>query len=404
MGLVIKGKKPDIKKQTKAEKIINKTPALKKKKVENLTIDGMYKYRNDMMEKMYANLTKLDLGTVYKMSDPLVPTKIKRVLPTGLVEFDIICARTPAGRSGFPIGRQVEIYGPPGCGKTSIACQVAGSVQKRLGWGVTWLEFENKFDPDRAKLLGMDTDSALFLQPECLEDCIDIILEVLENTPERNKLPDDMKHFGNLVIVASVSQMPSRTELLSKKGMDSNNIGVFQRKMSQAQRRITNALSKRNVTIMWVNQTRAKLGFGFGSGGEMTTTYGGNALKFAVAQRWNMWSQKKGDNGMLIHFVNQKNNSCGMRPFLKAEAFMSFSKGFDYIDSWARAMPSLFICDRKGQSLIFKEGKFKGSTFTLNKLRDMYESDPEVFFEYERLMKDFIHNYHVLKKEKTKKE
>lgn len=356
------------------------------------------KFRNEMMNIVFSRLNKLDLGTAFKMNDPLVPTKIKRVIPTGLPEFDLICSRTPMGRSGFPVGRQVEIFGGFGSGKTSFACQIAATAQKRLSWNITWLEFENKFDPDRAKVLGMDTEKAIFFQPECLEDCIDIINEVMDSTPERNKLPEDMKHYGNLIIIDSVAQMPSRTELTSKKGMDSNNIGVFQRKMSQAQRRITNALSKRNVTIIWINQTRAKLGFGPFAGGD--TTYGGNALKFAVAQRWKLWGQKKGDKGLLIHVSNEKNNGCGMRPYLKAEVFLDYKNGFDYIDSWSRSMQSLFICDRKGQSLIFKEGKFKGSKYTLNKLREMYLEDEEIFQEYERIMKDYVSNYHILKKEK----
>lgn len=328
---------------------------------------------------------------IWRMNDPNVPTRIKRVIRSGLPNFDLISARTPMGNCGLPIGRQVEFSGPESSGKTSIVCQIAGSAQRRMGWNVVWLEHENKLDPFRASTLGLLGDNTLFLQPDCLEDTIEIIDKVMDGMPERNELPDNMKAFGTIIAVDSVAAMPSRTEL--EGDMNDNNIGVFQRKMSQAQRRITNRLSKRNVTILWINQNRAKLGFGSRAGG--VTTYGGNALKYYCAQRWKMWSQKKDDKSIVIHIDNIK-NQCGVRPFLKTQVVLNFDEGFDYVDSWADCMEGLGIATRLKNSLVFSDvGKFAEEKMTLRNLKTRFEEDPSVFYEYEKITKDYMKNFNV---------
>jgi recombination protein RecA len=52
--------------------------------------------------------------------------------------------------------------------------------------------------------------------------------------------------------------------------------------MSQALRKLTATISKTNVTCMFINQLREKIGVMFGS---PETTTGGNALKFYASVR-----------------------------------------------------------------------------------------------------------------------
>lgn len=371
-------------------------------------VDELENFRNMMLDNISKEIQKHNPDiNVWKLNDPNVPTRLKRVIPTGLPGFDIISARTPMGRTGLPVGRQIELFGENASGKTSLACLWAGASQ-RAGWVVEWLEHENKLDTDRAQFLGLDGNKCNISQPNCLEDTIKIIDNIMDKTPERDNLPENLKMVGTFIVVDSVAAMPSRVELESskkgkgnqRKGMESNYIGVFQKKMSQAQRRITNKLSKRNITILWLNQTRDKIGFGAFKGGK--NTYGGNALKFYCAQRWKIWNQLIKGKGIQIHIINVK-NQCGVVPYGECEVFLDFRKGFDYIDSWIEAMVNLAMATKVGNKITMNTGTKDGMVVTVKKMKNMYEENPAWFVEYEKLMKDHIGDYTFISRKQKKK-
>lgn len=390
---------------TKSKKAMVKSSASGYLKLDDKELE---KLRSSVIETMLTSLND-NLGDVtkfYKLSDANVPTRLKRVVPTFLPSFNLICARTPNGACGLPIGRQIEMFSSgPGVGKTSLAIALGAAAQRRAGWIVNWIEGESKLDPIWAETLGMDTNSTIFSQPKHLEDLIDVIENVIDNTPERNDLPKELRHFGTIIVVDSIASFPTKKELEGT--MDDRNVGEFQRKFSQAERRITSNASKRNIIILWINQTRDKIGFGFGhKSGPGKITYGGNAIKFHCAQRWNLWCQKGKKSadgiprGVQIGISNVKNN-CGVQSFLQASVYLDFRKGFDYMGSWIDAMTQLLIIKKVKNSIEFLEGKLKGHRFSHNKLREMYEENPSIFFEYENLMSKHIANYDI-ERSKTK--
>lgn len=366
-------------------------------------------FRKSILDNMVSSLSKsVEHASFYKLNDPNVPTRIRRVIPTGLLGFDIISARTPKGNCGLPISRQIELFSTnPGAGKTSLACLLAGAAQKRLGWVVKWCEGEGKLDPARADKLGLDTSNVLFSQPDCLEDLIDIIDKTLDEIPTREELDNEMKNFGALIVVDSIASFPSRVELNGD--MDKNNIGVFQRKMSQAQRRITSKISKRNVTILWLNQSRDKIAMGPFGGHGGKTTYGGNAIKFHCAQRWELVSigSKKDKNGSLrgINIIaKNRKNQCGVFPFLETNMYLDFANGFDIVSSLIEAMENLKIASRTGRSLTFSAGSLEGKKIESNKFRNLVEEDSNLFYEYERLIPKYLSNYNVFDRKKNAKQ
>lgn len=377
------------------------------KKIDSTKYSDIESLRKAYLEQI---ITKISEKTaIFKMSDVKVPTKMSKVLSTGIPSFDIICARTPKGRSGLPVGRQIELFGHESSGKTSFACYVVGQIQKRYGWNAVWLEHENKFDTVWAKKLGVDIDNALITQPDCFEDTIDYIDSIMDSMPEKKDLTEENKNFGTIIVVDSVASIPTREELAPSKikrdkdgniqsSIDRQFIGLFARKMSQAQRRLTNRLSKRNMIIIWINQNRDKIQMGFGKrpGGGVTTP-GGKALKFYCAQRWSMnsWSTSNERKKGLIRITikNEKNNSCNVRPYHKVDLFFNFENGFDYIESWIDAMNNLHMVSRRANTITMNCGEASGSKFTIHKLKEMYEENPVWFYEYEELMKDHINSY-----------
>jgi recombination protein RecA len=95
---------------------------------------------------------------------------------------------------GLPLGRSVELYGPPSSGKTTTALQVAAHLQKiiksggdpALGIGpndyISYFDFENAMDPEYAVALGLDVEDEQFLfsQPDILEEGANIALDLVE--------------------------------------------------------------------------------------------------------------------------------------------------------------------------------------------------------------------------------
>lgn len=79
-------------------------------------------------------------------------------ISTGVLSIDRIL-----GVGGMPTGRIAEVYGPPSCGKTWLAMQLAAQVQKQ-GGAVGWVDAEHSFHLNWARRQGMDlSDEALGL-------------------------------------------------------------------------------------------------------------------------------------------------------------------------------------------------------------------------------------------------
>ena len=71
-------------------------------------------------------------------------------ISTGVLSLDRIL-----GVGGMPTGRIAEVYGPPSCGKSWLAMQLAAQVQKQ-GGTVGWVDAEHSFHLEWARRQGMD--------------------------------------------------------------------------------------------------------------------------------------------------------------------------------------------------------------------------------------------------------
>jgi recombination protein RecA len=183
------------------------------------------------------------------------------VVPTGILSVDIALG------GGVPRGRIVEIYGPESSGKTTLATHIIGRVQQRGGLAA-FVDAEHAFDPDYAKILGVDLESLLVSQPDTGEQA----LEITETLVRSNAV--------DVIVVDSVAALVPRAEIEGEMG--DAMVGVQARLMSQALRKLTGAISKSKTTVIFINQIRMKIGVMFGN---PETTTGGNALKFYSSVR-----------------------------------------------------------------------------------------------------------------------
>ncbi len=199
-------------------------------------------------------------GSIMRMGDA---TKMKvDVVSTGCLSLDIAL-----GVGGVPRGRIIEIYGPEASGKTTLAQHIVASVQKG-GGTAAFIDAEHALDPDYAKKLGVDIDNLFISQPDTGEQA----LEICETLVRSNSF--------DVVVIDSVAALVPRAEIEGEMG--DSHMGLQARLMSQALRKLAGIISKTKTIVVFINQTRMKIGIIFGN---PETTTGGMALKFYASVR-----------------------------------------------------------------------------------------------------------------------
>ncbi len=166
------------------------------------------------------------------------------VIPTGALSLDVAL-----GIGGLPRGRITEIYGPESSGKTTLALHSIAEAQ-RLGGIAAFIDAEHALDPIYAKKLGVNTDELLISQPDTGEQA----LEIAEALVRSNAV--------DVIVIDSVAALVPRAELDGDMG--DSLPGLQARLMSQALRKLTAAISRSGVVIIFINQIREKIGVMFG--------------------------------------------------------------------------------------------------------------------------------------------
>ena len=179
------------------------------------------------------------------------------VIPTGSLALDIAL-----GIGGIPRGRIVEIYGPEGSGKTTVALHIISEAQK-AGGIAAFIDVEHALDPSYAKRLGVDIDNLLISQPDTGEQALEIVEALVRSSAV------------DCIVVDSVAALVPRAELEGEMG--DAHMGLQARLMSQALRKLTAVVSKSKTSVIFINQIREKIGVMFGN---PEVTPGGRALKF----------------------------------------------------------------------------------------------------------------------------
>lgn len=171
------------------------------------------------------------------------------------------------GVGGVPRGRIIEVFGPEASGKTTLAQHIVAEVQKKGGIAA-FVDAEHALDPEYAKKIGVNINDLLISQPDTGEQA----LEIVETLVRSNGV--------DVVVIDSVAALTPKAEI--EGDMGDSHMGLQARLMSQALRKLAGIVAKTNTIVIFINQTRMKIGVFFGN---PETTTGGNALKFYSSVR-----------------------------------------------------------------------------------------------------------------------
>jgi len=303
-------------------------------------------------------------GSIMKLGD------VKRVdvaaIPTGAPSLDIAL-----GIGGVPRGRIIEIYGPESSGKTTLTLHIVANAQKT--GSAAFIDAEHALDPSYAKKIGVNLEDLLISQPDNGEQALDIVEALVKS------------NAVDVIVIDSVAALTPQAEIEGEMG--DSHMGRQARLMSQALRKLTAIGAKSNVTIIFINQIRMKIGVVFGN---PETTTGGNALKFYASVRIEVRRAaqiKQGDQivGNRVKAKVVKNKVAP--PFQATEFDIMYNEGIskegDLIDTGVKYE----VVTKTGNSFSFGEvklgvGREKAKTF----LRE----NPKLYKEIEKTLKEKV--------------
>ncbi len=163
----------------------------------------------------------------------------------------------------LPRGSIVELFGPPGSGKTSVALSVVAHWQK-AGGAAAWLDADHTFDPAYAGQLGVAVESLPVVRPETAEQAFAMLQQLAASGAV------------DLLVVDSAAALTPALELETALG--ESGPGLQARVLASGLRKLAHALGRSGVTAVFLNQTRTR-------SHDEEASAGGPSLKLYAALR-----------------------------------------------------------------------------------------------------------------------
>lgn len=287
---------------------------------------------------------ELNVGTLSEVAEQV------QWLSTGNLGIDHVAGQ------GLPLGRSVELYGPPSSGKTSTALQTAARLQQRvidedIEDYILYLDHEHALDPDYCHALGLDVEHPSFLlaQPHSMEQGAEAALKLIDSGKVRLVIWDSVAAMAPIARLEG--EFDQRTAAMNKA-----------RLMSGLMLQLTPLLHKHNTCAVFVNHLMESVEMSGRPGlPPKVTTPGGKALKFYASVRLEYRqignTKIKAVDPLTRSDVNQTNATlvkvkCTKNkvapPAREAEVRITYGAGFD--NTWSAIQVLL------GHKIIRKDG------------------------------------------------
>ncbi len=313
---------------------------------------------NEALQDALAEINKKHgNGTICFLGDNILDYETK-VFSTGILSLDLALG------GGFPEGRIIEIYGSNMSGKTVLSIYAAISVQKRNdGKKVVLIDLEGTFNKDMARTNGLNVEDLIIAQPMTGEQAFDII-ERLSST-------------GRIGLIIFDSVASAQPAAMNEKDIGSASMGVQAKMFSECIRRVLPVLNRTKTSLIFINQTREKVGVMFGN---PETTTGGKALPFYASMRLEvrpveylsetgaMVKTKEDAIGQRVKVKVQKNKIAA--PFKTCDYILRFGVGIDQDADIIATGIQLGVIKKGGAWLTWSDVKGCGEMKFLDAVKD----------------------------------
>jgi len=225
---------------------------------------------------------KLKKAKVEQLTDQVVseidskPQKIaerpnvEKVISTGSTLLDLAISGKRRRGGGVPGGIIMEVYGPPGSGKTAILAELCASAQHK-GGQVKFLDPEARLDQEYCRIYGLSLSEEDYFQPDTVSQVFD---EIWNWEPEDN---------SEIHVIATDSLAALSTDLELEKG---DKMGMRRAKeFSEGLRKTCRIIKQNNWLIACSNQIRE------GEHGKFTP--GGRGIPFYASLRIEVTQKEK---------------------------------------------------------------------------------------------------------------
>ncbi len=259
------------------------------------------------------------------------------VIPTGCISLDMAL-----GVGGIPRGRVVEIYGGESAGKTTLSLHILAEAQRK-GGVAAFVDAEHALDPEYARRIGVNVNDLLISQPDSGEQALQIVETLMKSGQV------------DIIVIDSVAALTPRAEIDGEVG--DQQIGLQARLMSSALRKFSAIAAKTNTVVLFINQTRMKIGAMWGN---PETTPGGMALKFYASVRIELkriGQLKHGEEiiGNRVKAKIVKNKVAA--PFKVVEYDIYYNEGISQFSDVINTGLSLEVIKKSGTSIMFGDQK-----------------------------------------------
>lgn len=221
---------------------------------------------DDFFSRVEKSLAKKELNIPgYRASDVRVASHIPYGIRTRMPQLDLAM-----GRPGYPVGRVIELYGLPYCGKSTAGFLAIAETQRQGGIAIL-IDTETAFEPMRAAEIGVDVDNLKIYSPETIQETFTLIGELLDSLINFNK--------PIVIVVDSITAVPTKWQ--GEKGLTNQKPGELAQQIKMGMKLITSKVAKKKALLLLVNHAHETMAMY----GKKTTSSGGHAIKFFSSNR-----------------------------------------------------------------------------------------------------------------------
>lgn len=250
------------------------------------------------------------------------------IISTGSTLLDLAISGGRIRGGGIPTGIMVVGYGPSSTGKTIMACEFAGDVQRK-GGKISYKDSEGRLNKEFAEIFDLNINEINYSQPEVIPDAFKDLFNP--------KKKDDSKVL-HAYIVDSLAALSTTLEMENEEGDKMG--GRRAKEFSMYLRKSKLAIAKANTILFCTNQIRENMDGGawarkdVNPGGKAIEFYSSLILRFTKFQKIKKQITVKGEKvkrAIGINGIIEVDKSSIWKPHREAPITILFDYGIDDI-------------------------------------------------------------------------